>query len=78
VVGIGSGFQAPAWQELMASSLMLACDPDGLPHAADLARLAAAAWERGEAIAPDQLEPAYLRDKVALTSAEQALARAGK
>jgi tRNA threonylcarbamoyladenosine biosynthesis protein TsaB len=29
------------------------------------------ASERGEAIAPERLEPAYLRDKVALTLAEQ-------
>ena len=78
LVGIGSGFKTPAWRELMDSPLMLACDPEGLPHAADVARLGAAAWERGEAIAPDRLEPAYLRDKVALTSAEQAQARALK
>jgi tRNA threonylcarbamoyladenosine biosynthesis protein TsaB len=47
-----------------------------LPRAADVARLAAIAWVRGEAIAPDRLEPAYLRDKVALTLAEQRPARA--
>lgn len=78
LVGIGSGFHAEAWRGLVASSVMLDCDAEGLPHAADVARLAAAAWLRGEAVAPDQLEPAYLRDKVALTSAEQALARAAK
>ena len=43
----------------------------GLPHAADLARLAEAMWRRGEAVAPERVEPAYLRDKVALTLAEQ-------
>ena len=37
----------------------------------DLAWLAAGAFARGEAVAPDQLEPAYLRDKVALTLVEQ-------
>jgi tRNA threonylcarbamoyladenosine biosynthesis protein TsaB len=78
LVGIGSGFKAAAWQELAGSPLMLACDPEGLPHAADVARLGAAAFARGEAIAPDRLEPAYLRDKVALTLEEQAEARAAK
>ena len=78
MVGIGSGFKHADWSELVASDFLLACDPEGLPHAADVARLGAAGWDRGEAIAPDRLEPAYLRDKVALTSAEQAQARALK
>lgn len=78
LVGVGSGFKAPAWQALAASAVMLACDPEGLPHAADVARLGAAAFDRGAAIAADRLEPAYLRDKVALTLAEQAQARAAK
>jgi tRNA threonylcarbamoyladenosine biosynthesis protein TsaB len=43
-----------------------------------VARIAAAAFARGHAVAPERLEPAYLRDKVALTSAEQAAARAAK
>ena len=47
-------------------------------RAADVARLGAAAWTRGEAIAADALEPAYLRNKVALTLDEQAQARAAK
>ena len=46
-------------------------DATALPHAADLARLADAMWRRGEAVPPDRVEPAYLRDKVALTLAEQ-------
>jgi tRNA threonylcarbamoyladenosine biosynthesis protein TsaB len=51
-------------------------DAAALPHAADLARLAEAAWHRGEAIAADAIEPAYLRDKVALTLVEQGKAKA--
>jgi len=54
---------------------LLLCDPLALPHAADLARLAAIEFAAGRAIAPDQLEPAYLRDKVALTLVEQGKAR---
>lgn len=50
--------------------------PDALPRAADLARLAVAAFARGETVAPERLEPAYLRDKVALTLEEQVASRA--
>jgi tRNA threonylcarbamoyladenosine biosynthesis protein TsaB len=39
---------------------------------AALLALAQAAWDAGEAIAPDQALPLYLRDKVALTTAERA------
>jgi tRNA threonylcarbamoyladenosine biosynthesis protein TsaB len=72
VIGVGTGFGASegALAEALIGRLGL-CDPLALPHAADLARLAALAWERGEAIAADRLEPAYLRDKVAFTLAEQ-------
>ena len=38
---------------------------------ADVASLAVAAFARGEAIAPERVEPAYLRNNVALTIAEQ-------
>ena len=70
--GVGSGFDATegTLRAVMAESL-LQCDGKALPHAADIARLAVLAWHRGEAIAPELLAPAYLRDKVALTLAEQ-------
>lgn len=70
--GVGSGF-APADGALGTAmgGALVSCDAAALPHAADVARLAAIAWARGDAIAPDRLEPAYLRDKVALTLAEQ-------
>jgi len=72
LVGVGSGFAAAngALAEALMPRLLL-CDPLALPHAADLARLAALDFAAGRAIAPDQLEPAYLRDKVALTLSEQ-------
>jgi tRNA threonylcarbamoyladenosine biosynthesis protein TsaB len=52
------------------------------PHdrAAALARLARAAWQRGEAVDAAQALPLYLRDKVAQTTAERdaaALAKVG-
>jgi tRNA threonylcarbamoyladenosine biosynthesis protein TsaB len=76
---------APAWLHGVGTGLAAAegalvgrlgdrlrrVDATALPHAADVARLGALAWERGEAIAADRLEPAYLRDKVALTLDEQ-------
>ena len=72
VYGVGTGFgaESAALVARLGASLT-GFDASALPHAADLARLAAAAYERGEAIAPDALEPAYLRDKVALTLEEQ-------
>ena len=41
------------------------------PALAELARLAAAAYGRGETLSAERVEPAYLRDKVALTLREQ-------
>jgi tRNA threonylcarbamoyladenosine biosynthesis protein TsaB len=74
--GVGSGFAADAGAlaEALGASLRQ-FDAQALPHAADIARLAALAFARGEAISADQLEPAYLRDKVALTLIEQAESR---
>ena len=71
IVGVGTGFAAGngALAETLLAKLLL-CDPLALPHAADLARLAAIDFAAGRSIAADHLEPAYLRDKVALTLAE--------
>lgn len=43
--------------------------PDLLPHAQDLLSLAGFAWARGDAVAADQAQPVYLRDKVATPKA---------
>ena len=77
--GIGTGFSAND-SELATrlASQFAVMDADALPHAADLARLAAAAHARGETVSPDLVEPAYLRNHVALTLAEQQAARAQK
>ncbi|MCC8474350.1 tRNA (adenosine(37)-N6)-threonylcarbamoyltransferase complex dimerization subunit type 1 TsaB, partial [Xanthomonas arboricola] len=53
-------------------------DAAALPHAADLLTLAVPALLRGEGVAPERVEPAYLRDNVALTLLEQQAARAAK
>ena len=70
--GAGTGFDAlgGALRTRMGGRLA-SVDAGALPHAADVARLAAPMLARGEAVAPERLEPAYLRDNVALTLAEQ-------
>lgn len=71
-VGTGTGFAAEGGVLATSLGAMLEhADATALPRAAAVARLAARAFTRGEAIAPDALEPAYLRNKVALTLAEQ-------
>ncbi|HEV8695513.1 MAG TPA: tRNA (adenosine(37)-N6)-threonylcarbamoyltransferase complex dimerization subunit type 1 TsaB [Lysobacter sp.] len=70
--GVGTGFAAA--DGVLAARLhsrFESIDAGALPHAADVARLAALAYARGEALAPERVEPAYLRNNVALTIAEQ-------
>ena len=77
--GVGTGFAALDGQLAARLGDRLArVDAAALPHAADLARLAAAAYARGVACAPERVEPAYLRDNVALTLAEQQARRAAR
>lgn len=77
--GVGTGFAANdgALRRRFAQRFV-AVDAAALPHAADVARLAAKAYERGEAIAAERVEPAYLRNNVALTLAEQQALRASR
>jgi tRNA threonylcarbamoyladenosine biosynthesis protein TsaB len=74
--GVGTGFSAldGALQRHWAGRLTMVA-ADALPHAADVARLAAKAYQRGDAVTADRVEPAYLRNNVALTIAEQQLLR---
>jgi len=77
--GVGTGFAAVdgALRQRLAGRLA-SVDPAALPRAGDVARLAVLACARGEAIAPERVEPAYLRNNVALTIAEQQALRAAK
>jgi tRNA threonylcarbamoyladenosine biosynthesis protein TsaB len=77
--GVGSGFAA-AGGALRARlhAQLTAVDAAALPHAADVARLAALAFARGEVVAPERAEPAYLRDNVALTLVQQQALRAAR
>lgn len=77
--GVGTGFSAAngILQQQLHSQLA-SVDASALPHAADVARLAVAAYARGEAVAPERVEPAYLRNNVALTLEEQKALRASR
>ena len=77
--GAGTGFAAVdnALQKRLGARLV-SLDAGALPHAADLARLAAPILARGEGLPPERVEPAYLRNNVALTLAEQKAARAAR
>jgi tRNA threonylcarbamoyladenosine biosynthesis protein TsaB len=70
--GVGTGFAAQEGTLAMRlRTRFTEIDAAALPHAADVARLAAQAFARGESVAPEFAEPAYLRNNVALTIAEQ-------
>ena len=73
--GVGTGFSAAGGALQVRGGSFLSIDAGALPHAADVGRLALRAWARGEAVAADRVEPAYLRDNVALTLAQQQAAR---
>ncbi|MFT3762149.1 MAG: tRNA (adenosine(37)-N6)-threonylcarbamoyltransferase complex dimerization subunit type 1 TsaB [Pseudoxanthomonas sp.] len=76
-IGLGTGFAAEsgALQARLAGRIAH-LDAAALPHAADVARLGALAFARGEAIAAESVEPAYLRNDVALTLQQQQALRA--
>jgi len=72
IAGVGTGFTAN--DSILQSNLkpqLLYCNAQALPHAADIAKLALRDYALGKMMAPDILEPAYLRNKVALTLKEQ-------
>ena len=77
--GVGTGFGAAddALSQRLAGRFAL-IDATQLPHAADVARLAVKAFARGEAVPAERVEPAYLRNNVALTLREQQALRDAK
>ena len=77
--GVGTGFAAVDGALQAHLGLRLAgVDAAALPRAGDVARLAAQAFGRGELVAPARVEPAYLRDNVALTLEQQQALRAAR
>lgn len=78
-LGVGTGFAAvDATLQQRLGARFAGIDATQLPHAADVARLAALAYARGEAVSAERIEPAYLRNNVALTLAEQQALRDSK
>jgi tRNA threonylcarbamoyladenosine biosynthesis protein TsaB len=74
VIGSGWATYRDVLRERLASAPLWA-EGDCYPQAVDIAQLAAPVVRAGEALAPEQALPVYLRDKVALTLAEQRNAR---
>lgn len=74
---VGTGFSAVEGAlRARLQGRLAAVDASALPHAADVARLAALDYARGQAVAAERIEPAYLRNNVALTLSEQQALRA--
>ena len=76
---VGTGFAAA--QEALQARLqgrLVRVDATALPRAGAVARIGAAAFARGEGLPPERVEPAYLRDNVALTLAQQQALRASR
>jgi tRNA threonylcarbamoyladenosine biosynthesis protein TsaB len=76
--GVGSGFGAyPQRISAEVSAALASLDAQAVPRAAAIARLAAPRLARGETVSASQATPLYVRDKVALTTAER-LARGAR
>ena len=74
--GVGDGFGIYPELLLARKSDLAGVNADAFPTAAAVLRLAAAAHARGDRLDAAQAQPIYVRDKVALTTAER-MARGG-
>jgi len=70
-LGTGSGWQFADQMPAAVRAAVRELDRDRQPAAAAMARLAAIAFEQGAALAPEQAQPLYLRDNVALKKSER-------
>lgn len=70
VIACGNGLTAYR-EQFEALSLVKHGQPAIMPHAAQVARLACLALANGHALTPQNAQPLYLRNKVALTTAER-------
>jgi tRNA threonylcarbamoyladenosine biosynthesis protein TsaB len=70
-VASGSGFDRHEWLRMHYRDAIVHRLQGDLPRAGAIARLAARRIGRGLAVSADQAAPLYLRDKVALTTAER-------
>jgi tRNA threonylcarbamoyladenosine biosynthesis protein TsaB len=72
-LGAGSGFNAYRQAlEARYADVLGAIEPEGCPHARDIAALAAPRFAAGQTLSADRAAPLYLRDKVALRIDERA------
>lgn len=80
LVACGNGFAAyPSEFALQAHSYpwMQQARAEVMPHAAQVARLARIAFTAGQLLTPEQAQPIYLRNKIALTTEERLALKAG-
>jgi tRNA threonylcarbamoyladenosine biosynthesis protein TsaB len=70
--GIGRGFSVYPSLAALPGMRLDPADRQSLPQAREMARLGALRFPLGAAVDPALLNPLYLRDKVALTTAERA------
>jgi tRNA threonylcarbamoyladenosine biosynthesis protein TsaB len=70
-----AGSALAAFAERLHTGAARRLDDDGDARAPALAALARTAWQHGQAVDAAQALPLYLRDKVALTTAERAAAK---
>jgi tRNA threonylcarbamoyladenosine biosynthesis protein TsaB len=70
--GVGRGFGAYPLLAQLPGVTLAAAGAEALPNAGEFARLGAVRLALGEGLDPADLCPVYLRDKVALTTAERA------
>jgi tRNA threonylcarbamoyladenosine biosynthesis protein TsaB len=68
VCGNGLTAYAPAFSELLMTKKS---QPDVMPHAVQVAKLASIAFAEGKTLAARDAQPLYLRNKVALTTVER-------
>jgi tRNA threonylcarbamoyladenosine biosynthesis protein TsaB len=74
-VATGSGFDAFDWLRAAYAKPVSRCIEHALPGAQAIARIAARRLARGESVDPESAAPLYLREKVALTTAERLAAK---
>jgi tRNA threonylcarbamoyladenosine biosynthesis protein TsaB len=74
-VATGSGFDAFDWLRGAYSAQVSHRVEGDLPRAGAVVRIAARRLARGEAVAPEEAAPLYLRDTVAMTTRERQAAR---
>lgn len=73
LVAAGAGLAFAEQYPAALRQTIIAADVEAEPNAACVARLAACAYLAGEAVAPEQAQPIYLRDNVATRSTRKPL-----